>query len=85
MEKIGKIQFNTSGVRDSAVELTGAETYYGEVQPVWGDWIRVSHEITPDIQVTLGRGISGDEGIEKGWSRLCLGSVGTKEGLVYAM
>jgi hypothetical protein len=85
MQTIGKIQFNTSGVRDSAVELTSAQDYYGHVQPVWEDWMRVSHEITPDIQVTLGRGVSGDEGIEKGWSRLCLGSVGTQEGLVYVM
>jgi hypothetical protein len=85
MQKIGKIQFNTSGVRDSAVELTSAQDYYGHVQPVWEDWMRISHEITPDIQITLGRGVSGDDGIEKGWSRLCQGSVGTQEGLVYTM
>ncbi|CAG8924734.1 unnamed protein product [Penicillium salamii] len=85
MQKMGKIQFNTSGVRDSAVEWTSAQDYHDQVQPIWEDWMQVSHETTPDIQITLGRGVSGDEGIEKGWSRLCLGSVGTHEGLVYAM
>lgn len=85
MQKMGKIQFNTSGVRDSAVELTSAQDYHDQLQPIWEDWMQVSHETTPDIQITLGRGVSGDEGIEKGWSRLCLGSVGTQEGLLYAM
>lgn len=85
MQKIGKIQFNTSAVRDSAVEKTSAQDYYSHVQPVWENWMRVSHEITPDIQVTVGRGVSGDEGIDKGWSRLCQGSVDTQEGLVYTM
>ncbi|OQD87108.1 hypothetical protein PENANT_c006G06631 [Penicillium antarcticum] len=84
MQKIGKIRFNTSGVRDSAVELTSAQNYYDHVEPVGEDWLRVSHDITPDIQASLGRGVSGER-IEKGWSRLCQGSVGTQEGLVYIM
>jgi hypothetical protein len=84
MQKIGKIQFNTSGVRDSAVDMTGAQDYYGHVEPAWEDWLRVSHDITPDIEITVGQGVSG-EGIMKGWRRLCQGTVGPQEGLVYTM
>ncbi|KAF5857283.1 hypothetical protein ETB97_006008 [Aspergillus alliaceus] len=85
METMGKIQFNTSAVRDAAVQLEGAQEYYSCVNPVWEKWVGISHEIAPDIHVTLGRGISGNEGIEKGWSRLCQGSVSSREGLVYLM
>lgn len=85
MQTMGKIQFNTSAVRDTAIRQTSADDYYAHVQPVWEDWLRVSHDIMPDIRVTLGRGVSGEEGIERGWSRLCQGSVGTQEGLVYTM
>ncbi|KAL2814056.1 hypothetical protein BDW59DRAFT_24137 [Aspergillus cavernicola] len=85
MQTMGKIQFNTSGVRDSVIEQTSAQDYYGHVQPVWEDWMRVSHEILPDIQLTLGRGVSSVEEIKKGWRRLSQGSVGTREGLVYPM
>ncbi|BCS18072.1 DUF2855 family protein [Aspergillus puulaauensis] len=85
MQTMGKIQFNTSAVRDTAIRQTSADDYYAHVQPVWDDWLRVSHDIMPDIRVTLGWGVSGEEGIERGWSRLCQGSVDTQEGLVYTM
>lgn len=82
---MGKVQFNTSGVRDAVIAQATAKGFYDDVQLAWDDWISVSHDIMSDIQLTFGRGVSGEEGIEKGWSRLCQGSVGTQEGLVYTM
>jgi hypothetical protein len=84
MQTMGKVQFNTSGVRDAVIAQTSAQDFHDHVQLVWDDWLSVSHEIMPDVQVELGRGVS-DEGIEQGWRRLCQGCVGTQEGLAYAM
>jgi hypothetical protein len=85
MQKMGKVQFNTSDVRDAVIEQGTAQGFYNQVQLVWDDWVGVSHGIMPDIQVSLGRGVSGDQGIENAWERLCQGAVGTQEGLVYVM
>lgn len=85
MQIMGKIQFNTSGVRDAAIAQSSAQNFHNNVQLVWDDWLSSSHEIMPDVQIKLGRGVSGDKGIEDGWRRLCQGSVGTQEGLTYVM
>ena len=85
MTKLGKLQFNTSAARDDAIKLVGAENYYRKSRQAWNEWLQVSHEIMPDIEVTFGRGVSGPEGVEDGWKRLCEGSVGAQEGLVYLM
>lgn len=82
---MGKVQFNTSAVRDSAIAQTTIEDFYDQVQLVWDDWMGVSREIMPNIQLRIGHGVSGDGGIEEGWRRLCQGAVGTEEGLVYTM
>jgi hypothetical protein len=39
----------------------------------------------PDMQINVGKGITGSGGIEGGWERLCRGYVGTTEGLVYKL
>ncbi|KAJ5982908.1 hypothetical protein N7481_005007 [Penicillium waksmanii] len=85
MKTMGKIQFNTSGVRDAIITHTTAKDFYDQAQLVWDDWISVSHDIVPDIQLMVGHGVGGERGIEKGWSKLCQGMVGTGEGLVYMM
>ncbi|KAJ5390997.1 uncharacterized protein N7496_002065 [Penicillium cataractarum] len=85
MQTMGKVQFNTSGVQDAVIAQSTAKAFYDDVQLAWHGWVGVSHEIMPDIQLLLGQGVSGDEGVEKGWSRLCQGSAITQEGLVYTM
>lgn len=82
---MGKVQFNTSGVRDAVIARTSAQNFHDHVQLVWDDWLSTSHDIMPDVQVKLGQGVSGDKGIEGGWRRLCQGCVGSQEGLAYVM
>ncbi|KAH8703141.1 hypothetical protein BGW36DRAFT_368879 [Talaromyces proteolyticus] len=85
MTRLGKIQVNTSGIRDAAIRAVGAETYYQKVDPVWDDWLKVSHSIMPDLQIVWGDGVSGEKGVEYGWKRICGGEVGAQEGLVYRL
>ena len=85
MSKLGIIRFNSSRVRDAAVQSTGAQVFYDSVQSVWDHWLRVSHSIMPDMRIAVGKGISGVDGVEGGWERLCRGLVGAQEGLVYEL
>lgn len=85
MQTIGKVQFNTSGVRDAVIRQVTAQGFYDQVQLMWDGWTGVRHEIMPDIKVSLGHGVLGDQGIENAWKGLCQGCVGTQEGLVYVM
>ena len=85
MTKHGKLQFNTSTVRDAVMDQIGVNNYHARVQAIWDEWLRKSHELMPDIQVVVGHGASGAEGVEGGWTRLCEGSVGAQVGLVYQM
>lgn len=77
MQTMGKVQFNTFGVRDTVIEQDIAQGFHDQVQLVWDHWTRVSHEIMPDIQVSLGQGVSGVQGIENRWQRLCQSGVST--------
>lgn len=85
MKTMGKVQFNTSAVRDAIITHTTAKNFYDQAQILWDDWISVSHDIMPDVQLMVGHGVVGHEGIETGWSKLCQGMVGAGEGLVYIM
>lgn len=80
MSKYGKIQFNASGVRDAAIGSLGIKAFNIGLGAAWNDWLQVSHSITPDIQVVLGSGVSGKQGVEGGWDRLSRGQVGVQEG-----
>lgn len=85
MARLGKIRVNTSQIRDSALRAVGPKAFYEAIDSVWNDWLRVSLSIMPDLQVVWGDGVSGDNGIERGWQRLCKGEVGAQEGLVYRL
>lgn len=83
MSRLGKVQYNTSGVQDTVMQLNGAGTYFDTVTPLWDKWLRNQSRSIPDMRIVWGKGISGADGIEGGWQRLCQGLVGGGEGLVY--
>jgi hypothetical protein len=83
MLRLSKVQYNTSGVQDVAMQLNGAEAYFNTVTQLWDQWVRDRHRSIPDMRVVWGKGISGTDGIEGGWKRLCQGQVDPQEGLVY--
>lgn len=85
MLRLGKVQFNASGVQDTVMQFNGAEAYFDHITPLWNQWERTRHRSIPDMQIVWGKGISGAGGVEGGWERLCQGRVGAEEGLVYRL
>jgi hypothetical protein len=81
--ELGKVMFNTSGVQDTAIERMGAEAYFADKEARWEEWLSQRHLSEPGMQIVWGHGISGDDGIEQGWERLCHGQVRAEEGLIY--
>ena len=85
MSRLGKIQYNTSGVQGTVMQSIGAEFYFSTLDSLWDQWLRDRPLSMPDLRLDWGHGISGAGGIEGGWTRLCQGRVGAEEGLVYRM
>jgi hypothetical protein len=85
MARLGKVQYNTSGVQDTILETCDPEAYFAKRSAKWEKWLDDRHLSVPGKQVVFGRGVSGAEGVEGGWERLCHGQVGADEGLVYKM
>ena len=83
MSRLGKVQYNTSGVQDTVMQSVGAESYFSTLNPLWNQWLRDRPRSVPDLQIEWGKGTSGAGGIEGGWKRLCQGQVSADEGLVY--
>ncbi|KAJ5731538.1 uncharacterized protein N7483_006046 [Penicillium malachiteum] len=85
MTRLGKIQCNTSGMQDSAIDSLGVETFFQIISASWEELLNERHKWAPDMKIVWGHGISGDRGIEGGWTRLCRGEVGAEEALVYRL
>ncbi|KAJ5708531.1 hypothetical protein N7488_008332 [Penicillium malachiteum] len=85
MTRLGKIQCNTSGMQDSAIDSLGVEKFFQTISASWEKLLNERHSWAPDLKIVLGHGISGDRGIEGGWTRLCRGEVGAEEALVYRL
>ncbi|KAJ5817246.1 hypothetical protein N7447_009479 [Penicillium robsamsonii] len=81
--KLGKVQYNTSGVQDTILDSVDLEAYFTTRNARWERWLDERHLSVPGKQIVFGRGVSGADGVEGGWDRLCHGQVGPDEGLVY--
>ncbi|CAI7665223.1 unnamed protein product [Penicillium viridicatum] len=81
--ELGKVQYNTSGVQDTILETVGPEAYFATRDAQWEKWLDERHLSEPGMKIVFGSGVSGTDGVEGGWERLCHGQVGAEEGLVY--
>ncbi|KAI9785102.1 MAG: hypothetical protein M1816_000513 [Peltula sp. TS41687] len=81
--RLGKIQLNTSGLRDIAMKLQGEEDYFGELNATWDRWL--DDEGPGGMKIVWGRGLGGDQGVEGGWKKLCDGRTVADEGLVFQL
>ena len=79
------IQLNTSGIQDTVIESLGEEPFFTGLDKACHELIQDRHKWAPDLKVVWGHGISGAEGIEGGWERLCSGGVRAEETLVYRL
>lgn len=66
MEKLQKVQFNTSPVRDRAIEIEGGDAYFTKMNEAWK---RCEEEDGMGEFETVW--LDGVEGIEKAWQDLC--------------
>ncbi|KAF7591850.1 hypothetical protein BBP40_001047 [Aspergillus hancockii] len=82
MQALGKIQFNASGVQDTAIETEGAEMFFTRMNERWEHWLGDRTAAIPDMRLAWGKGVAG---IEEGWERLTKGEVRPEEALVYMM
>lgn len=82
-QDFGMVQYNTSGVIDTALAARGAETLSGEVAQEWEKLLNERHLAFPDLKIIWKDGVFGADGIEGGWDLLDKGKVGASEALVY--
>ncbi|KAJ5124856.1 Protein of unknown function DUF2855 [Penicillium bovifimosum] len=85
MEKLGKVQFNTSGVQDTILASGDVEGYFKRRSARWEKWLDERHLSVPGMEIVFGKGVLSAGGIEGGWEKLCNGQVAPEEGLVYKM
>jgi hypothetical protein len=83
--ELGKVQYNTSGVQDTVLESMDQEAYFTTQKKFWEQWLDRRQLNAPGMEIVMGSGVSGTDGVEGGWERLCHGEVRPEEGLVYKM
>ncbi|KAK2024713.1 hypothetical protein LX32DRAFT_704723 [Colletotrichum zoysiae] len=79
-KRLGKIQFNTSDVRDRALEAVEAAEYLRALDEAWERFYRENGQ--GDIILRRLTGVEGPGGIEGAWQDLCDGKVAPGIGLV---
>ncbi|CEN62040.1 hypothetical protein ASPCAL08682 [Aspergillus calidoustus] len=78
-----KVQMNTSGVQDCALQIPEPKAYFDELHQRWTQWLDNRRAAAPDLRLVWGDGIAGTSGVEGGWDALCQGKVKPEEALVY--
>ncbi|EME80847.1 uncharacterized protein MYCFIDRAFT_215761 [Pseudocercospora fijiensis CIRAD86] len=68
-----RVQMNMSGIRDTALDLIGAETYFQDRYAAWDAF--VGRGGLNGMRLEWLQGISGQEGLEGAWSRLSEGKM----------
>lgn len=75
-----KVQLNTSGLRDQAVKLVGADKYFQRLDTDWKRWLE--EKAYGNLQVKVMSGVEGRQGIEGAWSDLCQRRVPANVGMI---
>ena len=78
-----RVQMNTSGLRDTAMDRYGEEAYFNAYENAWQSFVK-SPAIS-DLKLEIREGIAGDNGFEGGWTQLCEGQVPGDVALVYRL
>ncbi|KAL9597893.1 MAG: hypothetical protein Q9219_004846 [cf. Caloplaca sp. 3 TL-2023] len=78
----GKVPSNASSAREAVIERVGADRYFEGLEEAFEEILRKGGL---GLEVELGRGMVGDEGVEGGWRRLCEGCVEGRKGLAYLL
>ncbi|KAJ3474723.1 hypothetical protein NLG97_g9721 [Lecanicillium saksenae] len=76
----GKVRLNTSGLRDQAIKVLGAEEFFGEADETWKRC--VADKTFDNIDLTVLTTVQGRHGIEGAWDDLCNRKVPPTTGLL---
>ena len=76
-----RVQMNTSGLRDVAMERYGAKEYFDGFSIAWKDFVKSS--AISDLKLEIRAGLSGENGFERGWTEFCKGNVPADVAMVY--
>ena len=82
--KLKVVKFSTSGVRDAAMEKLGEKEYFDQLLKAWGEWVEEA-SVLERMRLTWGEGMTGEEGIEGAWKRICERKLAPEEGLVFKL
>ncbi|KAL4937788.1 hypothetical protein BDV06DRAFT_226620 [Aspergillus oleicola] len=85
MLTLKKQQFNTSPILEVAIQQKGLEAYHEEVRERFNLWLENRESAAPDLKLVWGSGVTGEDGIEGGWEKLCKSEVQPEEALVYRL
>ncbi|KAI9832025.1 MAG: hypothetical protein M1819_004569 [Sarea resinae] len=80
-ERVGKVQFNASGVRDAAMELLGEEPYFAGLDKAWREFFDEGG--VEGMSLVWGENTEGESGVEGGWEKLVKGEVEGGKGMVF--
>lgn len=75
-----KVQLNTSGLRDQAIKVLGAEEYFREFDEAWRRCVK--DQTFGNITIQNLGAVEGPQGIEGAWGDLCSRKVPPSIGLV---
>ncbi|CCC12232.1 hypothetical protein SMACR_05305 [Sordaria macrospora] len=79
-QALGKVQFNTSGVRDRAAEVEGATAYFDGVDEAWKRCYTETG--LGEVRFERYHGVEGANGIEGAWGALCEQKLAPNTGIV---
>ncbi|KAI8937539.1 hypothetical protein NX059_005257 [Plenodomus lindquistii] len=75
-----KVQLNTSGLRDRAIDAEGAKEYFYKVGETWSRCL--GEKVFDDLQIRVCKAVGGQDGIEGAWGDLCGRRVPVSVGIV---
>jgi hypothetical protein len=79
-KSLHKVQLNTSGLRDRAIEAIGPDEFFRRQEAAWKRYHEEGGLGSLDLKSL--RGVEGPEGIEGAWSDLCGRKVPPNTGIV---
>ena len=84
-QKLKRIQANTSGLRDMAMQKMGEANYFESMSKAWQLVRERKGGPIPGMELSWGEGMIGENGVEGGWKKLCAGDVTPDKGLVFEL
>ena len=84
-QRLKRIQANTSGLRDIAMGKMGEEQYFDSMSKAWQLVKERDQGPVPEMELSWGKGMVGENGVEGGWKKLCAGNTPPDKGLVFKL